>query len=1054
MSPTLQIKLFGDFCLTDRQQANVKITSERSQALLAYLVLHHGTPQPRQRLAFYFWAESTESQARANLRKELHYLRRSLPLIDSFLLTDGKTLQWQSDTPFTVDVIEFEQAIKTAEQSTDQQVIRAALEAAARLYRSPLLPGCNDEWILPERERLQQTAVRALEWLVQLLEAQQDYRTAIGYAQQLLRLDPFSEATYRGLMRLHLLNDNRPAALQLYHQCLTMLREELGVDPSPSTRKLYQQLLADDQTEIEPPKRFAGPDWSASLPVGTGTPAPLPLVGRQNEWLAIQQWIAAGQGASAEVLLLVGETGIGKTRLLEELRSAILAAEGCVLWGRGFEAEMVRPYGAWIDGLRTVAASHKVQFPEDLGFLMAQTGTAAQPADRIRLFDAVVQLLAQLAADHGPVAIILDDIQWLDEASTALLHYAIRLLGNSTILFACAARPMDLPANQPVSKVVQALRREQRLRTLALTPLDQQQTAALICASTPDEEHLQQAVMQRVFAESGGNPLFILEIVRSLSQSDTAHADNLESLIQDRLLQLEESTRELLPWAAALGRSFSLSTLALIANCNLARLLAAVEQLEHQGIIRPGTLNGELGYDFAHDIVRQVAYRQLSEPRRCLLHLQIAQTLYQQSMTDGALAGDIAHHAALGGNDLLAAEAALLAAQRGLKLFAFADAAELAQRGIHSCHRLQDRSRIHFHVNLLKVLVLTGVTKDQLAQLEIELHQLISESSRLGLQDEEAVAREALIALHYDHGNLISVHEHSLRAAERGRTASPTTTARMLAYTGWCLAEIERDMTRAEALLLEAQSLAARAGQEIMDIQCGLGIVRYYAADWVSARSLLEQAWRMAHVAQDHWRKCICLKYLAMVELEAGNPAVAMHYSQEMAIVAAQMDETGSEEAMATALTLLAQYAANPEGDQMALEQVVSRLYQLDNQRMCAYTLIEAAAIDLQQNRVELAMARAESGLVKARVVGHLSGIALAWGILVQALLTVGDLERAAIEFEQLRQQIDHHTISARAHAAIQQLMSALKFNRTPKLTVMSKSEPMVQPILCSSNSY
>ncbi|MBD3887155.1 AAA family ATPase [Phormidium tenue FACHB-886] len=755
------------------------------------------------------------------------------------------------------------------------------------------------------------------------------------------------------------------------------------------------------------------------------------LIGRDREWAAIDRWIQSTPDRTAEMLLLLGEAGIGKTRLLEEIARTVEATRGYVLWGRGFAAEMVRPYGAWIDGIRSIARDHDLSLPAALEFLLPQVepimnaSADSPPAylqDRSSLFDAVVQWLAQLAVRNRLVVILLDDIQWLDEASTALLHYAVRLLSRLPILFACAARPSELQANESIAKVIQILRRERHLQSLTVAPLDQAQTAALMQSIDPGFD---QGWVPRIFAESGGNPLFILEIARSRLQQDGS-IENLESLIQDRLLQLDEATRELLPWAAALGRSFNPTTLARLTDRSPIQLLAAMEQLEQQGIIRPGTVNGGIGYDFAHDIVRQVAYQQLSIPRRRLLHCQIAQTLQQDTIDDTA-SSDIAHHAALCGDHALATTASLMAAQRSLKLFAYAEAAELAQRGMQFCQSLDDRSRIRLHIHLLKVYVLAGVTSDQVVQLEADLQRLIAESNCLGLQEEEAIALEALIALHHDHGNLTGVYQHSLQAAERGRTTSPTTTARMFAYTGWCLAEIERDMPRAEALLLEAQSLAARVGQELMDVQSGLGIVRYYAADWQGARLHLQQAWQMAQATEDHWRICLCLKYLAMLELEVGNNADSLHYSREMAIVAAQMDETSSEGAIAAALSLLAQYPSDTAGHQAALEQTLSALHQLDDQRMLAYTLNCAAEIDLQQNRVELAIARAEAALAAASVVEHHSCLAIAWAILGQGHLALGDAKQAIEILQSLQRQIVHQPISVRASAAVQQLAQQLE---------------------------
>jgi predicted ATPase/DNA-binding SARP family transcriptional activator len=998
-------------------------------------MVHRQAPQPRQRLAFCFWSESTDAQARTNLRRELHSLRQALPDADRFIQADAKTIQWRSDAPFILDVAEFEQAaiVDQPDQSgqpshTDAQT---TLERAANLYRGDLLPDCYDDWIIPERERLQQICIRVLDQLIHLLQDQKNYRAAIRYAQQLLRLEPLNEATYRTLMQLHALNGDRAGALRLYQQCVESLKQELGVEPDAATYKLYHQLLSLHANQDDPLAQpvtsgfpvSARPDPLVAPAVlrQPGRGDRLSLIGREAEWAAIQRWVAArSNSAAAEILLVIGEPGIGKTRLLEELEAEVRQVGGRVLWGRGFEAEMLRPYGAWIDALRSIELSAIGNLPADLGTLLPEVNTVPDGSiDRSRLFDAVAYLLMQLSGDGVPTLVIVDDIQWLDEASTALLHYVIRLLSHAPLLVACASRQQELTHNDSVLKFVQALRREQRLRSIELVPLNKSQITELAHAvdATIDGD--------RVFADSGGNPLYALEVTRALAHPDTAYSDNLDALIQGRLQQLDGATRDLLPWAAALGRRFNPTTLGQIADYPLTKLLTALENLEQQGIIRSGAaIHGEMGYDFAHDRVRQVAYESLSEPRRRLIHLHIAQVLDRlaktQATPDDRLSSDVVHHASLGGDRGLASAAALSAAERCLQLFAYAEAAELAQRGIEQCQSLDEHSRVRLHLGLLKVYVLAGVTRDRVAALEQELHQLIAEASALGFRDEEAIGLEALIALHHDHGNLADVQLHSLRAAEQGRAASPTTTARMLAYTGWCLAEIERDMHRAEALLLEAQSLADRVGWETIDISSGMGIVHYYNGNVAEARLLLGKAWRMAQANHDHWRECICLKYLAMLELEANNPMAVLDYSRTIAMVATKMGSEGSEGPLAAALYALVSYVQNQAEADTVLEQALDALRQIDNQRMLAYTQTAAADLDLTRGRIKQGLARSQDALKAAQIVDYPSGVALAWATLGQALWELGDRQGAARHAHDLHHYLGNRPLSARARHAVQ----------------------------------
>src|SRR5438270_1049360 len=213
--PTLYLRLLGDFSLTYNDQQVTNFNTTRLRSLLTYLVLHRDVPQQRQHLAFLFWPDATEAQARNNLRQLLHQLRQALPAVGQFLSADTHMLHWRPVTPFQLDVAEFEQTLTTADavaRRNDQHALQAALEQADSLYRGELLPGCYDEWILPERDRLRQRHLQVLEQLLRLFEVQGDTDTAIRYAQRLIALDPLSENLYRRLMRLFPLNNDRPSA--------------------------------------------------------------------------------------------------------------------------------------------------------------------------------------------------------------------------------------------------------------------------------------------------------------------------------------------------------------------------------------------------------------------------------------------------------------------------------------------------------------------------------------------------------------------------------------------------------------------------------------------------------------------------------------------------------------------------------------------------------------------------------------------------------------------------------------------------------------------------
>src|ERR1700749_94383 len=280
----MRIHLFGNLRISVDGHPLAAINTNRLQSLFAYLILHTGAPQPRERLAFLLWPGSSESQARTNLRQLLHHLKRALPAGCNMLVADHFAVQWRQDATYSVDVIEFQDAVAratAARSSEDRGLEIQLLTTAAQLYEDDLLPALYDDWLTPLREDYRRRISEVLHRLAELFELAQDYPAAIPFAERLVAVDSLSETHHQLLIRLHAANQDRASALRAYHRCMRVLRREMGVEPGAATRELFERIL---KTELITPDDAVSGSPLSTAKSGSHLEKVRALVGRATEW--------------------------------------------------------------------------------------------------------------------------------------------------------------------------------------------------------------------------------------------------------------------------------------------------------------------------------------------------------------------------------------------------------------------------------------------------------------------------------------------------------------------------------------------------------------------------------------------------------------------------------------------------------------------------------------------------------------------------------------------------------------------------------------------------
>lgn len=592
------------------------LQGRRALGLLAYLVLHAGAPQPRSRLAGLFWPDSGQAQARTNLRRELHQLRLNMPDIDSYLDFNAASVCWRPGAPARVDLLEFEQLAELARQAGNSERFRPLAAHALGAYAGELLPDFDEDWVLPDRERLRRRAIELLDQLAATERKAGNLAAAVDWARRRVELEPLDESGYRQLIELTSAAGDRAASIRVYHRCVSVLENELQVPPDRRTTALYERLLTAPETPTQPSR--------------TGR---TPLVGRAVELATLLQTWRAIRPGQPKFVLVTGGPGLGKSRLVAELATGVRQESGMLLPARCFvggDKLALAPVSEWLRNPQLTALRSRLEpvWQAEVERLVptgpARTGTGqhalADGWQRYRFFEGLAR--AVLIA-RRPTLLVLEDLQWCDSDTLTWLQLLLRLRARTPLLVVATARLEELQADPELAAALDQLRSARVLDLLPLDPLSQVDTGIL--AGHAIGRRIGAEDTASLHAVTGGNPLLVLETVRgSAAGSPVVGPGAASSVLTARLAGLSAAGRDVCELAAAVGQDFSLELLEQASDLEPAVVVDAVDELWRRGLLREHQTNT---YDFSHDLLRETAYAAISAPRLRLLHRRIAQAL-------------------------------------------------------------------------------------------------------------------------------------------------------------------------------------------------------------------------------------------------------------------------------------------------------------------------------------------------------------------------------------------------------------------------------------------
>jgi DNA-binding SARP family transcriptional activator len=622
------------------------LPGRQGRTLLAYLAARWPEAASRDTLFAVIWPEGAPADPPADFRAVLAKLRRGLwpdgiqgRELLALHLPEGAQLDTRAVAAKLADAVR-------ALEGGDASAAYALAEAAQATLARPFLPGLQGDWVEEYRRGFEEQHRRALEVMARagLALGGSHLAHAERAASALVAHDRFREDGYALLMEVQAARGNLATALRTFDELRVLLREELGARPAANVLALHERLL---RGHVRPPVRAVANtvprgEAAAELPPALERElAQGPFVGREAPLLRLRaRWALAAAG-ERQFVVLTGEPGIGKTRLVSELARGLHADGATVLYGRS-DSDSIVPYQPLIGALgpyvKARAGALRDRFEPELRelarFLPAlqrQVRPDALPGDdpqaqRYRLHEALARVIAA-AGRERPAALLLDDLHWADTATVLALSYVLEHPEPAHLLVAAMAREHE--CTEVLGGLLARWQHSAGFELVTLGGLDERETAEL-SGRAGDAALLHE--------RTGGNPLFVRELVSGGLDLGRL-PPGIKATIGRRVARLGEPAGRALALAAVEGYEFSFEVLEAVLGDDPDELIRAVETAVDAGLVHeiadvPGR------FVFSHALVREALYEQQSALRRPRAHARVGATLARA----GARPAEVARH--------------------------------------------------------------------------------------------------------------------------------------------------------------------------------------------------------------------------------------------------------------------------------------------------------------------------------------------------------------------------------------------------------------------------
>ncbi|MCW2540932.1 MAG: Tetratricopeptide 4 [Frankiales bacterium] len=645
----LSIRILGRLAATQDGQ-ELDLGGPRQRAVLGILVAARRAMIPASRMIDLVWDEHPPQQASGALQAYVSHLRKRLEpsraahSAAAILVSEGSGYALRVPDE-VVDAWRFEAAVNEASRLTGRAAADALRDALALWQGSAFADYAGQPWADAQRIRYAEVHAHAIDELLGARLATGEATVLIPDLEAAVAAEPLREDRWR-LLALALYRSNRQAdALSALRRARTMLSDELGVDPGPALRELEADVLAQSSallrpapqptTAWSPPRRSTVPSGSPTPTGSTGLPGRDELVDRDREVSQLSACLEASTASEGSVVLIAGPAGIGKTRLLTELRRD-LGDRALCLTARGSQLEREFAYGAvrqLFDRILTTPADRERLLSGSARAAASVFDTeTADAGDRTDSTFAVLNglywLVVNAAADR-PLVLSVDDLQWCDTGSLRFFAFLAHRLEGLPVLFAATLRTGE---EHQEAALLAELEHDVNTTAIRPAPLSLAGVGGLVRLRLG--EQAEPAFIAACHRTTSGNPLLVRQLLRALEadgvRPDAVHAGTVNaigsravaSLVLMRLARLPDAATTAARAVAVLGDGAELPAVAALAELSEAECASAIAAL-----VRTEMLHDQYPLAFVHPLIREAVYQDVPTGQRQLHHERAARSL-------------------------------------------------------------------------------------------------------------------------------------------------------------------------------------------------------------------------------------------------------------------------------------------------------------------------------------------------------------------------------------------------------------------------------------------